>query len=123
MNLAVKNFIILSLILLFAGIFTFHWFFIDKSMPISECLSTNCVYSSPQVIPPESQGVLLISLVLAFLAVVLPLFFGVDNKFENTSQSFSVFEKGISVFDFKLKSWLKILEKRDPQNVLITARI
>ena len=114
MELYIKNFIIFFLIAIFAGMFLFHWFFISEMMPVTECFSINCVYSSPQAIPPESKNILLVVLLAVLFTVILSPLFLLYNKFKKTSNDIWVFKERIDVFDYKLTSWLKILEKRDP---------
>ena len=123
MNSFSKSFIIFYLIIAILGAFAFHWFFIDKMMPASECLSTNCAYSSTQtVIPPETMNILLIALLAILIAVILPLAIPLDNRFIKIPGRM-VLKWKIEGFCRKLISWLKILEKRDPQTALIAARI
>ncbi|MEK7080406.1 MAG: hypothetical protein AAB925_01055 [Patescibacteria group bacterium] len=123
MNSFSKSFIIFYLIIAILGAFAFHWFFIDKMMPASECLSTNCAYSSTQtVIPPETMNILLIALLAILIAVILPLAIPLDNRFIKIPGRMFLKWK-IEGFCRKLISWLKILEKRDPQTALIAARI
>ncbi|MDP2741643.1 MAG: hypothetical protein Q8O66_03100 [bacterium] len=91
-------------------------------MPVSECMSTNCAYSSIQVITQEPIGVLLIILIIVLFAALLPFALWPDDKLKRALQRFFVKHR-INVFCYKLISWLKILEKRDPQTALITVRI
>lgn len=118
-----RNFIIFFLIACIVGIFGFHWFFVDKMMPASECLSTDCAYSSTQtIIPPETMNMLLIALLAILAAIILPLSIPLLNKFiKMPNRGFLKWK--IEGFCRKMISWLKILEKRDPQTVLATARI
>lgn len=118
-----RNFIIFYLIIAILGAFAFHWFFIDKMMPASECFSTNCAYSSTQtIIPPETMNVLLIALLAILIAVILPIVIPVNSRFIKIPGRMFLKWK-IEGFCRKLISWLKILEKRDPQTALIAARI
>jgi hypothetical protein len=123
MNLLSKNFIILYLIVCVLGAFAFHWFFIDKMMTASECLSSNCVYSSTQtIVPPETMNILLIALLAILIALILPFVISLDNNYIKIPGRMFIKWK-IEGFCRKLISWLKILEKRDPQTALIAARI
>lgn len=123
MNPISKNFIIVYLMMAILGVFAFHWFFVGNMMPASECLSTNCVYSSTQtIIPPETMNILLIALLAILIAVIIPLAIPVNNKFRKMPGQMFLKWK-IDGFCRKLISWLKILEKRDPQTALIAVRI
>ena len=122
MNFVNKNFIIFFLILTVTGVFSFHWFFINDMMPASECASIECVYSSAQILPPETMGALMVVLIAIFLAVIMPLTIPLANRFKRM-QGRMFLEWKIDGFWHKLISWLKILEKRDPQTALIAARI
>jgi len=122
MNFVNKSFIIFFLILSVAGVFAFHWFFIDDMMPASECASSECAYSSAQILPPETMSALMVALMVILLVVVSSFLIWPDDKLERTSQRYFLKDR-IDVFCYKLISWLKILEKRDPQTAIITARI
>lgn len=117
-----KNLIVFFLIVCIAGIFLFHWFFMEKTMLASGCFSPGCVYYSFQTTTHESKDVLLVILITVLLAVLLPYLFWPDNKLKRASQRFFLKDK-IDVFCYKLIFWLKTLEKRDPRAALITARI
>ncbi|MEK7658677.1 MAG: hypothetical protein AAB352_02310 [Patescibacteria group bacterium] len=92
-------------------------------MPASECFSANCAYSSTQtIIPPETINILLIALMAIFIVAIMPVVMLLRNEFKKLP--WQVFFKWkIDGFYHKLISWLKILEKRDPQTTLIAARI
>ena len=104
------------------GAFGFHWVFVDEMMPIDECLSVNCVYSFPQVVSQQINNISKIALMAILLVLVLPLTVLLDSRFSKISGQMFLKWK-IGGFCRKLLSWLKILEKRDPQTVLIAARI
>ena len=123
MTLSNKNFIIFYLIVALAGIFVFHWFFVNKTMSATECSSINCAYSAPQAMPTESQYILLAVLLIAIFASALLSLFLFNDKFKELLCGFDARKERIDVFDYKLNSWLKILEKRDPLNALTVARI
>lgn len=115
MNSLSKSFIIFYLIACIGGIFLFHWFFVGEMMPISECFSIDCVYSSTaQTIPPEIFHNFFIALIAILIAVILPLAIPLNNKFRKMPGRMFLKWK-IDGFCRKLISWLKILEKRDPQ--------
>ena len=124
MNLLGRNFIIFYLVVCILGAFAFHWFFVNGTMmPASECLSTNCAYSSTQtIIPPETMSILLIALLAILIAVIFPPAMPLDLRFVKIPGRMFL-EWRIDGFYSKLISWLKILEKRDPQTALIAARI
>ncbi len=122
MNLLGKNFIIFSLMACILAVFAFHWFFIDDMMPASECFSVDCAYSSPQTIPPQTANALLVALLTIFIVALLPFAIWLENKLKIMPGRMFL-EWKISGFFNKLISWLKILEKRDPQAALIAARI
>jgi len=122
MNFSNKNLIVFFLILTITGVFSFHWFFIDDMMPASECASSECAYSSAQILPPETMSALMVALMVILLVVVSSFLIWPDDKLERTSQRFFLKDR-IDIFCYKLISWLKILERRDPQSALIAARI
>lgn len=116
MSLLTKNIIVILLILVFSGIFTFHWFFVDNGMPVVECFSLDCVYSAPRAMPQQPRNVFTIFLIIIsylFIAISALLMFP-DNRAGNRQKVFKFFEKFVDIFCYKLRSWLKILEKRDP---------
>jgi hypothetical protein len=105
------------------GAFSFHWFFVSEMMPISDCFSSNnCNYSASQTIPPVTINTLLVVLMVILIATITPLTIFLDNKFRRIPGRMFLKWK-IDGFCRKLISWLKILEKRDPQTALIAARI
>src|SRR5574343_108758 len=115
MSLLTKNTILISLIFVILGIFTFHWFFIDKNMSINDCLSSNiCVYTASQTVTPEIRDILRIALLVVLFIVFLPLTKLLIDKFKRIPGRMFLKWK-IDEFCRKLISWLKILEKRDPQ--------
>ncbi|MBI2054072.1 MAG: hypothetical protein HYT36_01960 [Candidatus Staskawiczbacteria bacterium] len=131
MNLIGKNFIAISLISAVVGIFAFHWFFIaDTGMPVTECFSIDCIYSSPKAVIQESRDILIS---MAVLLAEFSLFFAARASFTNFGDaltkasailcSSSIFKKRPDTFYYKFNSWLKILQKRDPYAELISARI
>ncbi|OGZ88105.1 MAG: hypothetical protein A2444_00080 [Candidatus Staskawiczbacteria bacterium RIFOXYC2_FULL_37_19] len=110
------------MILTVTGVFVFHWFLVGDMMPVSECVSIECVYSSAQILPPETINTLLVVLIAVLLAVIMPLTIPLDNKLRRISGRMFLKWK-FDVFLYKFISWLKILEKRDPQTASIAARI
>lgn len=116
-----KNFIILYLLICILGVFSFHWFFIDRMMP-SECLSTGCAYASDQSVPPQTAGVLLFVLLEISLVVILSFMTWPEDKLKKILGRMFL-ERKIDKFFNKLILWLKILEKRDPQTQFSGTRI
>jgi len=122
MNFSNKNLIVFFLILTITGVFIFHWFLVGDMMPVSECASVECAYSSAQILPPETMSALMVILIAVLLAVIMPLTIPLDNKLRRISGRMFLKWK-FDVFLFKFISWLKILEKRDPQTALIAVWI
>jgi len=122
MNSLNRNLMIFFLMVCVVGAFGFHWFFIDPTMPASECFSINCAYSATQAMPQEAHNFLILVLVVALFAVALSPLKLHDNEFKKLSGRF-VLKKLTDVFSYKLICWLKILEKRDPRTALVAARI
>ena len=118
MNLYIKNFVIYSVIAFFVTVFGFHWFFTFGMMPAQECLSVNCVYSSPQAMP--SDQILSVIFLTALLAVLL-WFTRLDKNSKEILIIPAVFRERFALFDYKINSWLKILEKKDPVAYAMTA--
>lgn len=106
-----KNLIVFSLVAVFAVVFSFHWFFVANLMPVAECFSVECLYSAPQAMPAGYQNFSV--LVVIFSVLVFLTLFSFNNKFKELPGRRRVLEK-VPVFDYKINSWLKILEKRDP---------
>lgn len=122
MSLLAKSIIAISLIIFSLGIFTFHWFFVDKTMPVSECLSANCVYSSLQAVPPEAQ--IMLTILVALFSLLIADFASIiayDNL-TATLGRYNLFRKRFDTFCYKFYSWLNILEKRDAQTALVAVR-
>jgi len=124
MNLVNKNFIIFFLIVCVVGVFVFHWFFIQNMMPASECFSINCAYSSPQAMTQRENNILIFVIAVFFAVALMSLKFN-GNEFNGVRELSGRFalKKFADVFFYKLISWLKTLEKRDPQTASIAARI
>lgn len=124
MNLPNKKFIIFYLMACVMGAFVFHWFFVDNMMPVRECLSANndCVYSPAQTIPPQTANMLLVVLLAISLFALLSFTIWLENKLKKMPGRMFLGWETEGFFD-KLISWLKILEKRDPQTALTAARI
>ncbi len=122
MNSLSKSFIIFYLMACILAVFVFHWFFIYNMMPVSECFSTDCVYSLDQAIPPQTANALLIALLSVFIVALLPFAIWLEDKLKKTP-GWMFLKWNIDTFFYKLISWLKILEKRDPEVELIAARV
>jgi len=122
MDFPSKKFIIFFLIASVVGVSALHWFFVAEMMPANECFSINCVYSSPQAIPQEVRSILLIISMAIILAVIMPSTISSDNKPRRISGRMFL-EWKIDGFCHKFISWLKTLEKRDPEAALTAARI
>lgn len=122
MSIFSKKIIVISLVVIFAVIFSFHWFFVSDMMSAGECLSSNCVYSSSQALPFKSEGIPLAIFIVTLFAVVALLSIKDDNELKRASVSVNIYKKGIDTFDYKFNCWLKILEKRDPNRNIYGAR-
>jgi hypothetical protein len=122
MDFIKKNLMVFYLIACIAGIFMFHWFFIGEMMPVTECLSVDCMYSPPQAIIQQKTYLLYTAIIALFISFLLFLNFP-KKIFKKISERLPYRKKKIQIFCYKLISWLKILERRDPEAALITAQV
>ena len=122
MSIFSKKIIVISLVVIFAVIFSFHWFFVSGMMSAGECLSSNCVYSSSQALLFESEGISLVIFIVTLFAVVGALSIKVDDELKKAFGNFNIYKKAIDIFDYKLNCWFKILETRDPNRNIYGAR-
>lgn len=124
MELVAKNFIVISVIASIALVFVFHWFFIARTMPVTECFSVDCIYSTPQAVRPDLKNDLLAGLIFLAVLFAASLTLSLNDNYEFKKvlgRRFSVFKGGASVFDYKLNSWLTTLEKKDPNRIIFGA--